>query len=715
MRRNWRTSWALLAVVVGACSDGGLPTVQPTTLPPQTVEQTAPPITDPPDGAEFCATLQTVAAGGFGSGAFDWSDAPLGGLFVGGARPSDLSAAFADIAESAPASIEATLAALADAMDSPTAMAVGDSVAALAQAVGAGTLDVADLRSVDETAISSCGMEVVGEATLSATFLISPRLVNGGVEFGAGFSGAPGGLGSGIYGLDRQCGDDLVTNGYLIRRCDQRVIVLDLATGEPWWLDLNEAKDITDIKAGGGVLTLVTSEYVPQAGLEPARTELRAMAIDVATKDELWSMLLAPVDPSQLPAGYEEEWYVEMYYDIEVVGITSDGVVALDSPIYYACGQRIPGFAQAVGRDGSVLWTTEHIHGAYGAYFLAATGNDRGDCGDEVPYQEQLVLGADQSLVTSGYFYTMGESCTAWAQVSKNVYTGDPPTRFTNLRTGQTLEAPSETSSAEHYMRDGVLVRLDSGMYGFLTPSGVTWTIDPSVLSNSRAVNGELIVTDGLGAHIVIDQATGDEMERLSELPGQLVDEGRWQWVDVESGSRIEPSDPRWHCTTFDDLGESAAPQPVSGSLTGDDVTSRLSRAGIPMELFDSSPQTCEGVVLRDGTEMVYLPTGDTTLTVELWPTAEIATRQFSALKQMYTASATAPQRCVDDTGEEGWTYQPPATVTDIDATTFEYTGAAHSPTIGDFTFTYTVLLCHNAVVLVEPARVSDVQTALSC
>lgn len=144
------------------------------------------------------------------------------------------------------------------------------------------------------------------------------------------------------------------------------------------------------------------------------------------------------------------------------------------------------------------------------------------------------------------------EACSPWVRTYRHEFLSRPDEYF-NVVTGEsfavTRAGPGGGRVGKVTLRDGVLIGLEGGGVGLLEANGrVRWELAGSVVQNQNIVAGHLAIRDGTGTYFVVDQVTGREGARFSELPGKLYDNNHWEGVTMQGALAWRPADQRWAC-----------------------------------------------------------------------------------------------------------------------------------------------------------------------
>ncbi|MGV1004808.1 MAG: hypothetical protein ACOYEV_08575 [Candidatus Nanopelagicales bacterium] len=335
-----------------------------------------------------------------------------------------------------------------------------------------------------------------------------------------------------------------VAGDNLVGLCGNTFVGVDLATATSTLnVTIPEQEMVVSWGTGGGVVAAVTHEDVPQLGTKPAHTVVRARAYDAEADTSLWTRELT------VPETDDAEFRSQYVDDLEIIGVSPQGVVLVDSTVYYACGARIPDAAIAVAPDGSIAWSTERIWAVNEGFANTGTGNYRSDCGSDEDYVDRIVEASTGSTLFQGGSYELRDAnvaCSPWIRSRKHEYSSDPPDQFTNLRTGELITTEGDF---EAVVSDGVLVRGEDDSLIYIDSAGrELWQLPSEVTQNVSVVNGQLLVTDGVDETYVIDQSTGETLQTV-QLPTGLSSDGLWQQADTESGRGWEPADAVWACS----------------------------------------------------------------------------------------------------------------------------------------------------------------------
>lgn len=535
--------------LVAACTS--TPADQPETIPTsgttraQQPTTTLPaPTTQPEIRSEFCRVLDEIAAENAAVQQRVETSDPLAGLFLIAGAVGDIHASLDRLAAVAPDEIRSDLDGLSEAFNIDVSEAVSNPLGALAQSIASGLIQQNSIQRVDAYAQQECGMPVIGTTTISATKELSPRK-EGDIHVVdmTNIWGEP------VCSADTGPRD--ISNGVLTGVCGNTVFGFALEELRLLWKHtFPQPLEVTSWGVGGDVASFITHEVIPQSGLTAERLSVKLHTFDMQTGVQGTSSEV------QLPEGQPtegtnepEEFLASMLESLQIVSVTSEGVTLVDSPNQYACGQRLPRGAQAFDRDGTVVWQSDHIWGLYHDYALAALGNDRGDCGDDAPYLLQIVDANTGDVIHENGAYALPDpsQCGSWIQTQEHRFNTDPPYGYTNLETLETVIAPQGAAPVSP-LREGAVVAEDGDLLFVGSGGEVGWSLDSEVTANRSVISGQLIITDGTGANIVVDQATGEEASRVSELPEALFDSGRWEYVETTAASGWRIADELWHC-----------------------------------------------------------------------------------------------------------------------------------------------------------------------
>lgn len=451
-----------------------------------------------------------------------------------------------DLARESGAPDDHPMVVLAESLRTSPALSLTADVALVARA--AANVDAPSERALlgfNAEVDSECGGPLFGDGFAALFEDLSPTLVpGGGIEISR----------SNLYGASTsRCSDVIATTtGHLLWDCDDFGIVgVNLEDAQPWRITQSENEQVQSVKANANVVAVVVRSDTPASGLEPASTQFLARGYQVGGDEVLWEVDL----------GYDpDDEYADIIEDFEIRAVTSTGVALLDSPIFYACGRRIPDGARAISPDGQELWTSDHLLGALGPLAIAANGNDRGDCGDDTPYTESLRVGSSGNTVFNGSVRGLNpDDCSPWLFFDDTAF---------NLMTGETATGTGRLIGTA----DALVEVRDDGIYPLSSPGNATWSL-PSGLSIFNYA-GELAVRDDSGDIIIVDTATGEEARRFPgrELADEIHALGVVTEFELDSPPRRQfvLNDDSQRCALFDEfaVGASVAALPAPTTTT---------------------------------------------------------------------------------------------------------------------------------------------------